>query len=109
MWTAPSTERACPPETNNGPAGPLFRVAAGSSHLVVQLRALGLELRGLGLHLALDVDVHRVDALQVGGVVAYFLGDLHRAELRPAHRAEVRDLGRLLGQCLVVVATRGVR
>ena len=42
-------------------------------------------------------------------VVAHVLGDLHRAELRPAHRAEVRDLGASLRQRLVVVLARGLR
>src|SRR5262249_60846241 len=42
-----------------------------------------------------------------GGVVAHVLGDLHRAELRPAHGTEMRDLVRLLRQRLVVVLARG--
>src|SRR5215831_18652793 len=46
--------------------------------------------------------------IERGGVVAHVLGDLHGAELRPAHGAEMRDLVRLLGQGLVVVLARGV-
>src|SRR3989442_2561666 len=36
-----------------------------------------------------------------GGVVAHVLRDLHRAEVRPAHRAEVGELRPLGGQGLV--------
>ena len=43
------------------------------------------------------------------GVLAHVGGDPHRAELRPAHRAEVRGLRGLGGQRLVVVLPRGVR
>src|SRR5712691_13099517 len=35
-----------------------------------------------------------------GGIIAHVLGDLHRAEFRPAHRAEMRDLVRLIGKGL---------
>src|SRR2546422_2973596 len=44
-----------------------------------------------------------------GGVVAHVLGDLHRAEVRPAHRAEVGEIGALGRQRLVVELTRGLR
>src|SRR5213593_4652230 len=43
-----------------------------------------------------------------GGVVAHVLRDLHRAEVRAAHRAEVGELGPLGGQGLVVELARGV-
>src|SRR5437773_1992818 len=42
------------------------------------------------------------------GVFPHFLRDLHRAELRAAHRAEVRDLRALGGQRLVVELARGL-
>src|SRR5690606_1580942 len=69
------------------------------SELLVQLRTALTEFGGLGLHPLLQRQVHRLDTLG-GGVVADLLGDLHRAELGATHGAEVRDLGRLLGQRL---------
>src|SRR6185437_4626163 len=42
-------------------------------------------------------------------IVAHVLRDLHRAEFRPAHGAEMRHLVRLLWQGLVVIFARGVR
>src|SRR5712691_3291586 len=44
-----------------------------------------------------------------GGVVAHVLRDLHRAEVRPAHRAEVGELGALGRQGLVVELARRLR
>ena len=41
-------------------------------------------------------------------VIAHVLRDLHRTEFRPAHRAEMRQLVRLLRQRLVVILARGV-
>ena len=41
-------------------------------------------------------------------IIPYILRDLHRAELRAAHGAEVRHLVRFLRQRLVVIFTRGV-
>src|SRR5215510_7475782 len=52
----------------------------------------------------LELVAHLVHALL--GIVADVLGDAHGAELRPAHRAEVRRLVRLLGQSLVVELLR---
>src|SRR5437667_9565359 len=43
------------------------------------------------------------------GVVADVLGDLHRAEVRPAHRAEVGELRALGRQGLVVELARRLR
>src|SRR5471032_3376761 len=78
------------------------------SDLFVQLTAFLLEpLCLLGQALG-HVHIHRFNAL-VGGVLTHFLGDLHRAEFRPAHRAEVRDLGRVFRQGFVVIRARGVR
>src|SRR5581483_4660337 len=73
---------------------------SGPSQLAVNLGALLLELAGLLLH-ALGQRRLLVHALP-GGVVAHVLGDLHRAEVRAAHRAEVGQLGALLRQRLVV-------
>src|SRR5580692_4820984 len=42
------------------------------------------------------------------GFLAKILGDLHRAEFRAAHRAEMRDLVAVLRQRLVVELARGV-
>src|ERR1700729_2733819 len=42
------------------------------------------------------------------GLLAKILGDLHRAEFRPAHRAEMRHLVTVLRQGLVVELARGV-
>src|SRR6266851_5657156 len=59
----------------------------------VDLAAGGHELSRLLLHSQLDGDV---SAHAVGfGVVTNVLADAHRAELRPAHGAEVRRLGGL--------------
>src|SRR5205807_737660 len=41
-----------------------------------------------------------------GGIVADLLADLHRAEFRPAHRAEMGELGALGRQGLVVELLR---
>ena len=41
--------------------------------------------------------------------VAHFLRDLHRAELWPAHRAEVGGLGAFCGEILVVIGERRLR
>lgn len=40
--------------------------------------------------------------------LAYFLADLHRAEFRAAHAAEMRGLGALGGERLVVILLRRV-
>src|SRR5438093_12079653 len=45
----------------------------------------------------------------LGGVVAHVLRDLHRAEVRAAHRAEVRDLRAFGRQGLVVELARRLR
>ena len=42
------------------------------------------------------------------GLPTQVLGDLHRAEFRPAHRAEMRDLVAVLRQRLIVELARGV-
>ena len=44
-----------------------------------------------------------------GGVVAHVLCDLHQAEVRPAHGAEVGELGAFGRQRLVVELARGLR
>src|SRR3954471_3939619 len=65
-----------------------------------------------GLLIDLGALLHELDRLLVQAlldVLAHVLGDLHRAEMRPAHRAEVGDLHALLGQRLVVEILRRVR
>ena len=70
-------------------------------HLVVHLRAGFDELDRLHFHALLQRFVC-ADAL-LFGEVAHVLGDFHRAEVRAAHRAEVRNFGALLRQGGVVV------
>src|SRR5450830_1290389 len=78
------------------------------SDLLVELAAFLLEpLRLFGQALG-HFHIYRIDAL-VGRVFTHFLGDFHRAELRPAHRTEMRDLGRVLRQGFVVIRACGVR
>src|SRR3954453_19175750 len=63
--------------------------------------------------LSLDVDLALLPELQrhffhpLLRVVADLLRQFHAAEFRTAHRAEVRDLGAVGGQRLVVVGTGG--
>src|SRR5450830_1760697 len=78
------------------------------SDLLVELAAFLLEpLRLFGQALG-HFHIYRIDAL-VGRVFTHFLGDFHRAELRPAHRTEMRDLGRVLRQGFVVIRACGIR
>src|ERR1017187_2540993 len=60
----------------------------------VQLAAARLELRGFRRQPGFD--------LERGGILAHVLRDAHRTEMRSAHRAEVRHLGPLRRQRLVV-------
>ena len=71
------------------------------SAFLVDLRSGGAEFLALGLEAGLD-RLAFVDAV-VGGPVADLLGDLHTAELGPAHAAEVGGFEAGLGQRLVVV------
>src|ERR1017187_9219044 len=73
----------------------------------INLRALFHELHRLLFH-ALRQRRLLIHALRCS-VVAHVLGDFHRAEVRSAHRAEVRDLGAVLGQNLVVELARLIR
>src|SRR6266404_1128064 len=95
-----------------------------SAHLLELLRHLrharlreGLRLRrGYGgrvggqtvLKYARHRHAHARRIVQRRGVIADVLRDLHRAEFRAAHRAEMRPLVRFLRQRLVVEALRGV-
>jgi hypothetical protein len=83
-------------------------LAAYRSHFLIKLTAFLLEPLGLFAHTFNYRHIHRVDLL-VGGVLTHFLGNFHRAELRPAHGAEMRDLGRVLWQRFIVVGAGGVR
>src|SRR6202046_3505146 len=61
--------------------------------IATNVRALVIELRSRYVNLA--AQFHELFGLfghPAFGVVADVLRDLHRAEMRPAHRAEVRDL-----------------
>src|SRR2546426_782946 len=74
--------------------------AARTSGLYVDVPASFAELAGLLLQPDGD-DLVFPDA-ELLGVVAHVLGDAHAAEVRAAHRAEVRHFGRLDRQGLVV-------
>src|SRR5204862_2637387 len=74
----------------------------------VDLAAALPKLVGLLAQPLRERDRLRCHAL-LGGVLADLLRDLHRAELRPAHRAEVGDLRALRRQCLVMELARRVR
>src|ERR687898_3677855 len=63
------------------------------SRLHIYISTTFLELGRLSLHL--------------GGVLPHILSDLHRAELRAAHGAEVSHLGALCRERLVMVGTCG--
>src|SRR6185369_1687006 len=69
--------------------------------LDVNLGAGLFKLLGLLLQPALDRN-HFIHVV-LGRVLANLLSDLHRAEVRAAHRTEVRELGSLLWQRFVVI------
>src|SRR5437762_14130168 len=69
--------------------------------LRVQVAATALELFSLLLQAALQRD-HFVQVM-LRCIVPHFLGDLHRTEVRAAHRAEVSELCSFLWQRLIVV------
>src|SRR5688572_12960941 len=90
------------------PRRPMVRVRALPGR-----RSSGIELAARARELGrLLVEARREGRLVVDPALArdaaHVLGDLHRAELRPAHRAEVRALGAVLGQRRVVVLARGL-
>ncbi|KGD50920.1 hypothetical protein DP43_4898 [Burkholderia pseudomallei] len=74
---------------------------------VIDLRAALHELDRLHFHPLLQRVVFRHALLS--GELAHVLRDLHRAEVRAAHRAEMRDLRRILRQRFVVEFSRLVR
>src|SRR6266513_2298126 len=80
--------------------GAVHLFAMVSLVLLIKFQARLLELFRLLLHADLEggLLVHRL----LLGVLADVLGDLHRAEMRTAHRAEVRRLRRLLWERLIV-------
>src|ERR1035441_9984695 len=73
----------------------------------VNLRAFFYKLAGLFLHPLLE-GLLVADAL-FGGVFADIFGDLHRAEVRAAHGAEMGQLRALLREGLVVEVAGGGR
>src|SRR5437899_2615149 len=80
--------------------GTARRAPTSESPLLINLQPRLLELFRLLLHADLEGGplVHRL----LLGVLADILGDLHRAEMRAAHGAEVRRLRRFLGERLIV-------
>ena len=87
----------------NGPrCGPFFIRRVNSLSLVINLSSLLNKLHRLNFHPLFQRSLF-VHALR-GSKVAHVLADLHRAELRAAHGAEVGDLGGILGQGISVVA-----
>jgi len=73
---------------------------------VVNLATLLYEFDRLLLHTLLKRIV--VGHAVLLGVIANVLGNLHRTKMRPAHRAEMRHLGTVLRQCLVVEVFRRI-
>src|SRR6056297_127436 len=86
----------------SGSVIPMAFPAGTLSGRPVDARVVLAEFDGLLFHSAVNRLVRIIEAA-AARVVAYLLGNLHRTELGPAHGAEVRDLVRLLGQCLVVI------
>ena len=82
--------------------------AGGLVGVDVDLAAHVHELPAHLVHALLRFDHGGGARVGLGGVVAHVLRDLHRAEFRPAHRTEVRDLVRVLRQRLVVHTSRAV-
>ncbi len=76
--------------------------------LLIDPAAVFQELLGFFLHSFLDRDCHVLELVGLG-IVADVLGDLHRAEMRAAHGAEVGDLVGFVGHGLVVVFPRAFR
>src|ERR1044072_7997658 len=92
------------PTSYSSRAASVLAPRAGGHVTLVKLRAGGDELGGLLFHARFK----RVALFEAGagGVVADLLRDVHRAEVRAAHRAEVRELGSFLRQGLVVILAR---
>src|SRR5262249_9965847 len=95
----------------SGPALGLRSGMTGRSHkrLVALLHSVSIDVQ-LAAHLP-EFFRHLCHALffvvQRGSIVAHVLRDLHRAELRAAHGAEMRHLVCFLRQRLVMIFTRG--
>src|SRR4029434_6689956 len=92
---------------HNAPPEPSRNQAEGTSSFSINLTTRFDELLRLFLHT--DIEGFCGFDLFLSRVVADFLGDLHRAEVRPAHRTEVRQLRTLLRQRFVVILTRHFR
>src|SRR5689334_16944299 len=82
----------------------MLALRSGGQLALIKLCAGGDELGGLLLHPFGEGGL--LVELVLRGVVPDLLCNLHRAEVRAAHRAEVRELGPLLRQRLVVVLAR---
>src|ERR1044071_4613012 len=82
----------------------VFALRPGGEFALVEFGAGGDELGGLLLQPFGERGL--LVELVFRGVVPDLLRDLHGAEVRAAHRAEVRELGALLRERLVVVLAR---
>src|SRR5574343_458610 len=110
FWPFFRADRSIRPKSKKAAESAAFPLRCrlpANSNLAVNLRPRLDEFDGLGFHALLQRRC-LVDAL-LRREFTNVLGNLHRAEVRTAHGAEVGDLGRLLGQGLVVEFTRLVR
>src|SRR5574343_94481 len=110
FWPFFRADRSIRPKSKKAAESAAFPLRCrlpANSNLAVNLRPRLDEFDGLGFHALLQRRC-LVDAL-LRREFTHILRDLHRAEMRPAHRAEVGDLGRFLGQRFVVEFTRLVR
>src|SRR5438094_4498788 len=81
----------------------LFAITASMSAegcLLIDFQPCLLELFGFLLHA--DLNGRLFIERFFFGILSHILGDLHRADMRAAHRAEVRCLRRVLGKRLIV-------
>src|SRR5215212_2529621 len=85
----------------------VFPVRALRQLSLINLRSCCDELRSLLFHTLLQSRL--LVQFFLRGVLAHVLRDLHGAEVRAAHRAEVRELCALLRQGFVVIFTRDFR
>src|ERR1035441_9398355 len=113
---SPSSAFALPPSLVRELRRTSRLYAADSEHLVTFFHGVGrhinllahrFELLAHQLHAVFGGE--RAGIVQPRRIIAHVLRNLHRAEFRPAHRAEMRHFVRLLGQRLVVILARGLR
>src|SRR5690242_4376205 len=85
----------------------MVKLCPGGLLTLINLRACGDELRGLLFHSGFERRLLVQFFLRCE--VSDLLRDLHRTEMRAAHRAEVRELCALLRERLVVILARHFR